>query len=342
LSLLSKISGLLPMLQAEGEDFPFAAMDALRATGLLLATTPDGDANDPENLCKLLMLLGQGNLAVARLFEAHVNALLLIARYGEPAILADAVRDAAFGHLFGLWVTDPPAGGVTVANGVFTGRKVFCSGAGQVTRALITAGDKMFVVNVEAARLLPGLVSLAGMKGAITTAVDFSTLTGTPIGGAGDYLREPVFSAGAWRSSAGAVGGLAALLQAYGAEIKQRGRTENPAQRARFGQAVMAFETARLWIFKAARHACLEDDTPEAVVAYVNLARLAIERACLEAMQLAQRSLGLSAFAIGARVERLSRDLSTFLRQPAPDEVLDIAAGHYFAHAPEDVDASSW
>lgn len=335
MTLFETISARLPMLQEEGEDFPAGSLRALREAGLLMATVPKkcgGHGYDAEPLCALLILLGAGNLAVARLFEAHVNALQLIGRYGAPAVYAEAVQDAAAGHMFGLWVTDPPEGGVTVQDHFFSGRKVFCSGAGQASRALITAGEQMYVVNVETAPLLPGLVSLSGMKGAITSAVDFGGLTGTKIGGANDYLREPVFSAGAWRSSAGAVGGLQALLTAYAAELKQRGRSANPQQRARFGQAMMAYETARLWIFKAAGLACREEQPADAIVAYVNLARLAIERACLDGVELAQRSLGLSAFAAGGRIERLCRDINVFLRQPAPDEVLDIAAAYYFDH----------
>ncbi len=345
MTLFEQTAALLPMLQEEAENFPAASLGALRKAGLLMATVPKalgGHGYDAEPLCALLILLGAGNLSVARLFEAHVNALQLIGRYGAPAVYAQAVQDAAAGHMFGLWVTDPPEGGVTAQDNFFSGRKVFCSGAGQASRALITAGEQMYVVNVETAPLLPGLVALSGMKGAITSAVDFSSLTGTKIGGPNDYLREPVFSAGAWRSSAGAVGGLQALLTAYAAELKQRGRSANPQQRARFGQAMIAYETARLWIFKAAGLACREEQPPDAIVAYVNLARLAIERACLAGVELAQRSLGLSAFAAGGRIERLCRDLSVFLRQPAPDEVLDIAAAYYFDHLPGVSHAPRW
>jgi alkylation response protein AidB-like acyl-CoA dehydrogenase len=278
-----------------------------------------------------LIMLGSGNLAVARLFEAHVNALLLIQRYGPPSLFEAAARDAAAGHWFGLWVTDPPEGGLMIgADNRLLGCKYFCSGAGLATRAFMTAGAQMCLVNVEGAKILPGKVALAGMRGAVTSAVDASGLSAVPFGEAGDYLREPVFSAGAWRSSAGAVGGLAAVLALHAEAIIQRQRDTHPQQRARFGQAVIAYKTARLWIFEAAARACLEDVPAAEIVATVNLARLAIERACLEAMQLAQRSIGLAAFGQGARMERVCRDLMVFLRQPAPDEVLDTASAHYF------------
>ncbi len=68
------------------------------------------------------------------------------------------------------------------------------------------------------------------------------------------------------------------------------------------------------------------------VAGYVNLARIAIESACLDAMRLVQRSLGLAALIRPNPVERLLRDLATYLRQPAPDEALTEAAAWFTGH----------
>jgi hypothetical protein len=57
-----------------------------------------------------------------------------------------------------------------------------------------------------------------------------------------------------------------------------------------------------------------------------------VETACLDAMRLVQRSLGLSAFRQGSPVERICRDLSTYLRQPAADEVLTESAVWFAAN----------
>ena len=84
---------------------------------------------------------------------------------------------------------------------------------------------------------------------------------------------------------------------------------------------------------KAARVAEDPSVSPDRVIAYVGLARMAIETACLDAMQVVQRSLGLSAFCQGNPIERICRDLGTYLRQPAPDEVLTEAAA-YFGREP--------
>ena len=95
------------------------------------------------------------------------------------------------------------------------------------------------------------------------------------------------------------------------------------------GEAIIARETSRHWVRSAARIA--EDPSADTAhrVATVGLARIAVETACLDAMRLVQRSLGLSAFRQGNQVERICRDLSTYLRQPAPDEVLTEAAAWF-------------
>jgi hypothetical protein len=71
---------------------------------------------------------------------------------------------------------------------------------------------------------------------------------------------------------------------------------------------------------------------PCATVATVNLARIAIELGCVDAIAAIQRSLGLAAFVQANPVERLCRDLATYLRQPAPDEALDESAAYFMTH----------
>lgn len=80
---------------------------------------------------------------------------------------------------------------------------------------------------------------------------------------------------------------------------------------------MIACETSRLWVRQAARFADDPDAEPGMAVAYVRLARIAVEIASLDAMRLVQRSLGLGAFRWGTPVERICRDLATYLRQPA-------------------------
>ncbi len=351
--LLGRVAALLPDLFSraaaldEAAAFPRTEFDALIEAGLLRASLPEshggyGYGNGAEGadcLRRLLACLGEANLSIARLYEAHVNAIQLVFRYGGEDMKTRCAADASAGHLFALWVTDPHgSGGVRLEGSMLAGAKAFCSGAGSASRALITAatpaGAQMLIVPLAQARVVPSDIRLAGMRAAVTGSVDFSGVAVSPadfLGVPGDYLREPVFSAGAWRSSAGALGGLTALVNLHRSEMRDRRRDTDSSQRARFGQLLIAHETARLWLRQAARRACLEDVPEQEIVAYVNLARLAIEAACLDGMRLTQRGLGIGAFISGHPAERICRDLAVFLRQPAPDETLDKAAAFYFS-----------
>ncbi len=315
--------------------FPSEEIDRLRRLGALAPMPTDA-------LCTMLIGVGQGNLSVGRIAEAHVNALHLIGRYGSQAQQRGAEAD---GLLFGLWVTDPPSGGLRmqqIGNRIrLHGAKQFCSGAGQTGAALVTAttsdgGTRMLILRLGIGEVVTKLPSpLQGMRAAVTGAVDFTgceTSVDSILGEPGDYLREPEFSAGAWRGSAVALGGLIALLDHAVQQLDASGRISSPHMQARLGHALIARETSRHWVSSAARVAEDADAETGYRVATVGLARIAVEAACLEAMRLVQRSLGLSAFRQGNPIELICRDLSTYLRQPAPDEVLTEAAAWFASH----------
>lgn len=314
--------------------YPAADMWAIRDLGLLAIPLSEPD---PKVLCDILATLGEGNLSVGRLFEAHVNALQLVTIFGAAHQVERAAEDVTDGHLFGLWVTDPPTDALILDGTVARGRKGPCSGAGHVTRALVTvqtpAGTRMAIVTMDdTIRGEPMRGVLHGMRASASGTVRFDATPVRPdalIGQPGDYLREPYLSTGAWRTSAVTLGGLNALVAATRDQLARKGHHEAPLQQDRFGKMLIAQETARLWTVSAARrvgHGSVADQ-----VAYVNLARIAVEAACLDAMRLAQRALGLGAFVQPNPVERLLRDLAVYLRQPAPDAVLTEAAYHAFS-----------
>ena len=350
LPLLRAVEHLVPAMQARAAaldmdaSFPASDFRDLRAAGMLGAPAPvrlggagiGTAAETAQTTLALLRLLGRGNLAVGRLFEAHVNALRLVFRYGDAALVQRAAADAHAGHLCGLWVTDAPGGSLQAGNNSVIGSKQFCSGAGHVTRAVVTfdqaGGTRLaFVAIDDSAHIRPLPGGLAGMRAAKTGQVTFTDTPAMAFGEPGDYLREPDFSGGAWRTSAVTLGGLEALIDQFRTQLRERGRDSDPHQQARFGHALIAAETARLWLQAMAERAEHGDTDPPAAVAYVNLARMAVERCCLDTMELVQRSLGVAAFMRGNPVERLCRDLATYLRQPAGDMVLTEAAAAYLA-----------
>jgi alkylation response protein AidB-like acyl-CoA dehydrogenase len=116
------------------------------------------------------------------------------------------------------------------------------------------------------------------------------------------------------------------LLDLLRRHLQETSRGEDSHQAARLGAAAMATETARLWVAHAATitEGLLGSRAPDQLVAYVNLARLAVEAAALDLMQLVQRSVGLQAFLRPNPLERIARDLATYLRQPGPDRALKL------------------
>lgn len=321
-------------------------LDGLIGAGLLRATVPASDgggglcgAAGAAGLCDLLEQLGAIDLSLGRVFEAHVNALDLIRRYGTGSQFAAAAALARTGVLFGLWVTDPPSGGAVLAGaegGRLAGAKHFCSAAGIAGRALITvgtpAGTRMVLIEtVPPLRVTTPSVGLSGMHAAATGGVMLDGIMVAPeamIGQVDDYLREPVFSGAAWRNYAVMLGGARRLIGLGREMLQTRGRTGNGFQRMRFGEAVIAWQSAALWLREAAVRAETAMAPGEDAVAFVNLARIATETACLDVIRLIQRSIGVAAFIEGSEMERVARDLAVYLRQPGPDEALDRAGAY--------------
>jgi alkylation response protein AidB-like acyl-CoA dehydrogenase len=332
------------------EDGAFPAEDvaALHESGLLVAVLPvkfGGAGLTGLSLSEVLRSIGSGSLPLGRLFEGHVNALELVVRYGNDPRVKLVAEEARAGKLFGVWNTDDASGPRLIhrhGRSWLEGRKILASGAGHIERPLVTATDengrRMIVLPKVAApdRADVSRWTAQGMRASSSGAVDFTGVEIEPmeiVGCEGDYERQPWFSAGAWRFAAVHLGGMERLFDLLRRHLVETNRGQDPHQSARLGRAAMAVETARLWVAQAASttDSSLGAKAPEQLVAYVNLARLAVEAAALDLMQLAQRSVGLQAFMRPNPIERISRDLATYLRQPGPDRAMTDAAAWVLA-----------
>ncbi len=325
----------LPALLAPLSELARAAIPRA-AGGASLAT----DAALAPVLAGVLRRVGGADLSAGRLFEGHVNAVKLVDRYAGPQAATTFFAEVAAGAWSGVWNAEAPPG-LRLENGRLDGRKVWCSGAGFLTRPLVTARDGDGAVRLLAPRDT-GRADVsgwtpAGMRATATGTVDFTGVAPAPdetVGEPGDYYRAPLFKGGAWRFLAVHLGAMERLERLLADHLRTRGRTGDPHQRARFAEAADAVETARLWVASAARRA--EDGTgdPDAAEAYVNLARGAVERAATELLGLVDRSVGLEGRMRPSRIERVARDLATYLRQPFPDGARDAAAAHRLEGAP--------
>jgi hypothetical protein len=81
---------------------------------------------------RILFEVGRRSLSLARLAEAHWDAV---------AILAEAGREAVPGAIYGVWAAESPGHSLRVAGDTLSGKKPFCSGAGLIDRALVTVAE---------------------------------------------------------------------------------------------------------------------------------------------------------------------------------------------------------
>ncbi|USI74897.1 acyl-CoA dehydrogenase family protein [Sphingomonas morindae] len=320
----------------DDESFPTERLRALEAAGAWDAFRVLDDAEATRQLCAVLRLIGGADLSLGRVFEGHVNAIQLIEAYGDARQRARLTQDLAQGAGFGIWNTEPAPGvTITPAPGGWrlAGAKSFATGAGHLDRALITArrpdgGRQLVLVDIggAAARADSSGWRVRGMRGTQSGLFDFSgmVLDDTAlIGAPGDYEREPRFSAGAWRFTAVQLGAVEALLRHWRDHLRASGKAEDPLHRRRFAAAVVATRSAGLWVAQAAMLA--EAARPEAI-AHVLMTRGLVEEAALQTMEGAARGVGTAAFFESSRIDRITRDLGLYLRQPVPDQARDRAA----------------
>lgn len=306
-----------------------ASIDILRDAGLMLE---DGAAS-PLRTAHALMQIGAANLSVGRLWEGHVNALRLIRLYGSPAQAEHAKQVIKDGGLLGVWGAN---GGTptTAEYGVLQGEKIFASGLGTVTHALITLNSgaqvQLALIDVTAPKRGDATQwDMLGMRATASGTYDFSGLPlgeDALIGAPGDYLKEPHFIGGVWRIAALQAGAAAGLIDAAASTLRDMDRLEAEAQLARLMQVLM-----RVWagmaLVERAGQASVGDHEEETIVSTSIAARLYTEEVALDTIKAVEQSLGLRHFTASSETGRMARDLSVYLRQAARDAFLQRAAG---------------
>lgn len=305
-------------------------------------------AQSSPALSEWLGQLGATHLSLARLYEGHVNAFQLIWTYAS-----DEQRRALCGYVeeggwLGVWNAPHASGPLRLCDDgaggfVLEGMKAYASGAGLITRPLITAQHETlgYLMLWPQAKYQVGERTewdMQGMRASVTLPVSYhhaAVHRGEIVGADNDYHREPLFTAGAWRFLAAQCGAGERLAELMAQSLVAVGRNADPHQRARMAEVTMAIESSRLWVLRA-RNAADGDVACDEATHQVRMARLAVERHLLDVIERVQRSVGLTAFRHDNPIERITRDLQTYLRQPVPDRVRDLVAEHAFARLSSD------
>ena len=90
-----------------------------------------GQGHTPQRL-RALLEIARTDLALARLAEPHADAI---------AILREAGAEPKPGALYAVWASEIPGRTLRLIDGKLFGKKMFCTGASLVDRALVTIAE---------------------------------------------------------------------------------------------------------------------------------------------------------------------------------------------------------
>lgn len=335
--------------------FPKETLEKLKSAKLLTASVSrefggqDLGLKPGTNLALLNILknIGRGNLVMGRVLEGHINAQILISQFGNDRQKKTFAKDAFDGRLFGVWNTQAQDG--TSLSKVkkdmyhLTGSKTFATGTDYVSRPIVTAARKdgswqMCVVPLDELSTSSDSSwwNPMGMKASRSFKMTFFK-TQIPkinlLGSAGEYYQQPGFSGGAIRFAAVQLGAAEQLLDETRKYLKSLNRMDDPSQKMRLGQMAIAVESGNQWLNAAALKLDRYMEKPavsegESFIIYANMMRSAVEQICTDVMNLCQKCVGARGLNKPYHFERIIRDLSTYLRQPAPDAALADVGRH--------------
>lgn len=337
---------------------PSEEFDLLAKAGLLKIVLPgqflDFNKNHTAEILHVLKAVGKANLSIGRIYEGHINALYLIHLFADESQKKYWYNEVENNDaLFGVWNTQT-RNGVTFdmdrGKLMVSGKKTFCSGAALVTHGLITGaidapnrkGWQMMIVEMDkigAKKIDKSSWKTLGMRASGSFTVDFSGYTSEVdelLGQPGEYLKQPYFNGGAIRFAAVQLGGIEAIADESLNYLRILDRTNNDLQNIRISNIMTAVTSGNLWITQAGENFdswVYQSEKSSDLIAFANMTRTAIEEIGILVMKESNQCVGARGLMHPFAFERLYRDLSFYLRQPAPDATkLDIATYFFQKH----------
>lgn len=275
---------------------------------------------------RTLAAVASYDLSLVKLYEAHADAL---------AILAEAGADIAPPlSVWGVWCAEPPKARLDIhaasaedpGRVVVDGVKAWCSGANVLSHAIVSGWNADGHPCLAAVDLdQPGVTvtdegwHAVGMADTTSVNVHFDNARGIAVGGADFYTDRPGF----WQGGAGIAAcwhGAAAQLASY-LRHQLMGR-DDPHALAHLGRTDVALSASAAGLRAAAQ---AFDDAPAADGYRLAMrVRLATEQAAVEVMTALGRALGAAPLCRDPWVARMMADLPVFLRQSHAER--DLAA----------------
>ncbi|WOF23945.1 acyl-CoA dehydrogenase [Microbacterium betulae] len=187
---------------------------------------------DTAALWELLASTSERDVGAARILEPHLDALAILDQARDDVADVDAVLasvDATDDATWGVFAAEGPAARVTArpaAGGgwTLTGTKPWCSLAGRLSHALLTAwvddGRRgLFAVDLRAPEVSarPGPWAARGLSQVVSAPVDLEGAHAAPVGEPGWYLRRAGFTWGGMGVAAVWWGGTLPIVAALAA-----------------------------------------------------------------------------------------------------------------------------
>jgi alkylation response protein AidB-like acyl-CoA dehydrogenase len=275
---------------------------------------------------RTLMQFGRMDLSVARIVEAHTDAI---------AILAEQGRAGQLNALYGVWASDGPQSKVIAASSPdggwrLSGVKQYCSGGSLVDAALVTAhaeaGLLLFEVPLHLAgiTLLPSTWVTGALADTTTVPVSFDCVELPPtavVGAAFSYLRRPGFWHGAIGPAACWAGGALSLIDAA-VELNR----QDAHSRAHLGALEAIGWGFHALLAEGGREIDADPDDADAARLRALKLRHLIERWCTEVMDRFGRATGPQLLAMDAAVVRQYSALTVYIRQCHAERDLETIA----------------
>ena len=299
---------------------PTAALQRLIAAGADRLPLPGHGATLAR--WRALAAVGAHDLSLAKLFEGHTDALAILHEAG--------VAPGDGGSAWGTWCAEPPDARVRIeaaGDGVFVlnGRKAWCSGAQDVSQAVMSCWTPDGEAMLAAVDLRQAGVSMSidawqavGMRGSASIDVHFENVAARPLGGPGFYVQR----AGFWHGGAGVAacwfGAATALADALACAMQARPDAHRLAQ---LGEVTVALQGSAALMRETA---AAIDHGPDANAMSAALSvRLSVDATCSMVLAAVGRAFGPGPMCKDAAMARRFADLPVFIRQSHAERDLE-------------------
>ena len=264
---------------------------------------------------QMLAAVAAHDLSLVKLYEGHTDALAILAELegGPPPP----------GSVWGVWCAEPPVARVSIEGSPAPGAavrlqgvKAWCSGAADVSHALVSAWDangRPWLVAVamrqDGVRVLQGGWQAVGMASTGTAEVAFSGAEAFCVGASGAYVQRPGF----WHGGAGIGACWYGAAAELGRMMQSAGGEPDAHRLAHLGAVDCALSAVRALLHSSA--AVIDAEPSGDAMALAMRVRLAVEAAATVVMRHAGEALGARPFCLDRKFARLMADLPVFLRQ---------------------------